>query len=117
MVPRITSAQTGVLASVGKTAATRVRRFGCRSCTHPFGNDNRPASPVWRGWVTALAGLLARGSLLSCVRPSRFPSGHADAGSPLTVACECDYAPPAAWRAAQLTRITPPPPNAVAESA
>src|SRR5450631_980117 len=38
------------------------------------------------GWVTALAGLLARGSLLSCVRPSRFPSGHADAGSPLTVA-------------------------------
>ena len=26
------------------------------------------------GWVTVLAGLLARGSL-SCVRPSRFPSG------------------------------------------
>ena len=27
------------------------------------------------GWVTALAGLLARGSLLSCVRPSQLPSG------------------------------------------
>jgi len=38
------------------------------------------------GWVTALAGLLARGSLPSCVRPSRFPSGRMDAGSPLTVA-------------------------------
>src|SRR5580704_12898039 len=38
------------------------------------------------GWVTALAGFLARGSLLSCVRPSQFPSGRMDAGSPLTVA-------------------------------
>src|SRR5471032_3060671 len=38
------------------------------------------------GWVTALAGFLARGSLLSCVQPSQFPSGRADAGSPLTVA-------------------------------
>jgi len=28
------------------------------------------------GWVTALAGLLARGSLPSCVKPSRFPSGR-----------------------------------------
>jgi len=28
------------------------------------------------GWVTALAGFLARGSLLSCVRPSQFPSGR-----------------------------------------
>jgi len=38
------------------------------------------------GWVTALAGLLARGSMPSCVQPSRFPSGRMDAGSPLTVA-------------------------------
>jgi len=38
------------------------------------------------GWVTALAGLLARGSSPSCARPSRFPSGHTDAGSPLSVA-------------------------------
>jgi len=38
------------------------------------------------GWVTVLAGLLARGSLLSCAQPSRFPSGRVDAGSPLTVA-------------------------------
>src|SRR5476651_1369350 len=38
------------------------------------------------GWVTALAGFLARGSLLSCVRPSQFTSGRVDAGSPLTVA-------------------------------
>jgi len=28
------------------------------------------------GWVTALAGLLARGSLPSCAQPSRFPSGR-----------------------------------------
>jgi len=27
------------------------------------------------GWVTVLAGLLARGSLLRCVRPSQLPSG------------------------------------------
>lgn len=38
------------------------------------------------GWVTALAGLLACGSLRSCVQPSQFPSGRPDAGSPLTVA-------------------------------
>ena len=38
------------------------------------------------GWVTALAGLLARGSMPSCARPSQFPSGRMDAGSPLTVA-------------------------------
>ena len=31
------------------------------------------------GWVTVLAGLLARGSS-SCVRPSRFPSGHLGRG-------------------------------------
>ena len=38
------------------------------------------------GWVTVLAGLLARGSLPSCVRPSQLPSGRLDASSPLTVA-------------------------------
>jgi len=27
------------------------------------------------GWVTALAGLLARGSMPSCVRPSQAPEG------------------------------------------
>jgi len=42
--------------------------------------------PSSTGWVTVLAGLLARGSSPSCVQPSRFPSGRADAGSPLTVA-------------------------------
>ena len=50
-------------------------------CERPLRMDS-PST----GWVTALAGLLARGSLLSCARPSRFPSGHVDAGSPLTVA-------------------------------
>ena len=37
------------------------------------------------GWVTVLAGLLARG-FSPCIRPSQFPSGRNGCGSPLTVA-------------------------------
>src|SRR5450631_110486 len=66
---------------VGEAALTASHRHCRHRCERPLRMD-APST----GWVTALAGLLARGSLLSCVRPSRFPSGHADAGSPLTVA-------------------------------
>jgi hypothetical protein len=41
------------------------------------------APPI--GWVTVLAGLLARG-FSPCIRPSQFPSGRNGCGSPLTVA-------------------------------
>jgi hypothetical protein len=56
-----------------------------RHCRHRCERPLRMDAPS-TGWVTALAGLLARGSSPSCARPSRFPSGHMDAGSPLTVA-------------------------------
>ena len=66
---------------VGEAALTASHRHCRHRCERPLRMD-APST----GWVTALAGLLARGSLPSCVRPSRFPSGHTDAGSPLTVA-------------------------------
>ena len=56
-----------------------------RHCRHRCERPLRMDLPS-TGWVTALAGFLARGSLPSCVRPSQFPSGRMDAGSPLTVA-------------------------------
>ncbi len=63
---------------MSRTAFASVRCHRCESRS------------VWTspstGWVTVLAGLLARGSL-PCVRPSRFPSGHGwTQSSPLTVA-------------------------------
>ena len=51
---------------------------------HRYGSPHRWRTPA-SGWVTAAAGLLARGSM-PCVLPSQFPSGFSDAGSPLTVA-------------------------------
>ena len=46
-----------------------------RHCRHRCERPLRMDAPS-TGWVTALAGLLARGSSLSCVRPSRLPSGR-----------------------------------------
>jgi len=66
---------------VGEAALTASHRHCRHRCERPLRMDS-PST----GWVTALAGLLARGSSLSCARPSRFPSGYVDAGSPLTVA-------------------------------
>ena len=65
----------------GRSSLTASHRHCRHRCERPLRMD-APST----GWVTALAGLLARGSSPSCVRPSRFPSGHVDAGSPLTVA-------------------------------
>ncbi len=50
-----------------------------RHCRHRCERPLRMDAPS-TGWVTALAGLLARGSSLSCVRPSRFPSGRIGRG-------------------------------------
>ena len=65
-----------------KDAATQVRdvvgdmlsRPSHRHCRHRCERPLRMDAPS-TGWVTALAGLLARGSTPSCVKPSRFPSG------------------------------------------
>ena len=56
----------------------RLSRPSHRHCRHRCERPLRMDSPS-TGWVTVLAGLLARGSSPSCARPSRFPSGHMDA--------------------------------------
>src|ERR1019366_9305162 len=66
---------------VGEAALTASHRHCRHRCERPLRMDS-PST----GWVTALAGLLARGSLLSWERLSRFHSGRANEGSRLTVA-------------------------------
>jgi hypothetical protein len=56
---------------VGGVLARPSHRTRRHRCERPLRMD-APST----GWVTALAGLLARGSLPSCVQPSQFPSGR-----------------------------------------
>ena len=64
------------------------------------------------GWVTVLAGLLARGPLPRCFRPSQFPSGRIDAGPPLPVAGAAPALTDSALRARRVPALPPflPPP-------
>ena len=85
-------------------------RSRCHRCEQPLRVDAPPT-----GWVTALAGLLARGSL-PCIRPSRFAGfpvlqwSSADEGSPLTVAgAATDYCDIANYNnAATVFPLSPP---------